>query len=93
MSAMKLEANHIAVMVQMVEQGPLHKEDIEDKLAVETLTREGYLSKIVYAGDDGFIAATYAGQQVYCKKIVGVDVLRLAVQERKKRGVITRCTK
>jgi hypothetical protein len=93
MSAMKLEASHIEVMVQMVEQGPLHKQDVIDRLATDTLIREGYLSKIVYAGDDGFIAATYAGQQLYCKKIVGVDMLRLAVIERRKRGVITQCSK
>jgi hypothetical protein len=93
MSATQLETSHIAIMVKMVEEGPLHKDEVEDKLAVNTLVRDGYLSKIVYAGDDGFIAATYSGQQLYCKKIVGVDVLRLAVQERKRRGVITRCTK
>lgn len=93
MTEMKLEPNHIACMVKLVEQGPLHKDDIEDRLAREELIRVGYLVKIAYGGEGDFIAATYAGQQLYCKKIVGVELLGDAVKTRQKRGAITRCAK
>lgn len=91
MSDLKLEANHIACMVQLVETGPLHKNDIEDRLAKDELIRAGYLVQIAYGGEGDFIASTYAGQQLYCKKIVGVDILAHAVKQRQKMGTLTRC--
>lgn len=93
MSEMKLEANHIECMVKLVEEGPLHRDDIADRIARDELIRAGFLSKIVYTGEDGFIAATYAGQQLYCKKIVGIAILSNAVKERRARGAITKCAK
>lgn len=93
MSEMKLETSHISCMVQLIEEGPLHKDEISDRLARDELLSAGYLSKIVFGGEDGFIAATYAGQQLYCKKIVGVAILRNAVKERQRRGVISKCAK
>jgi hypothetical protein len=91
MSELKLETNHIQCMVKLVEEGPLHKNDIEDRLAKDELIRAGFLTQIAYGGEGDFIAATYAGQQLYCKKIVGVAILENAVKQRKKMGTLTRC--
>jgi hypothetical protein len=93
MSDLKLETNHIQCMVRLVEDGPLHKDDIIDRLAKDELIRAGFLTQIAYGGEGDFIAATYTGQQLYCKKIVGIEVLALAVKERRKRGDIIRCAR
>lgn len=93
MSEMKLEAIHIECMIKLIEEGPLHRDEITDRCARDELIRAGFLTKIVFGGEDGFLAATYTGQQLYCKKIVGVDILRNAVIERRKRGLISQCAR
>jgi hypothetical protein len=93
MSDLKLETSHIQCMVKLVEEGPLHKDDIEDRLAKDELIRAGFLTQIAYGGEGDFIAATFAGQQLYCKKIVGIEILTMAVKERRKLGSVTRCAR
>lgn len=93
MTEMKLEAVHIECMIKLVEEGPLHRGEVADRATRDDLIRAGFLSKIVFGGEDGFVAATYLGQQLYCKKIVGIDILREAVKERRKRGAINKCSR
>jgi hypothetical protein len=85
----EMEMTHAKMLVELVEHGPLHQQDLGDALTREALIRHGLASKIVFDGEQNFIAATYLGSSVYCKKIVGEDHLHLAVQKRRQQGEIT----
>ncbi len=86
----EMEMTHAQMLVQLVEQGPLHKHDLSgDALTREALIRHGLASSIVMDGERNFIAATELGSSVYCKKIVGEDILQNAVQKRRTQGTIT----
>lgn len=86
----ELEMSHVNMLVSLVETGPLHQHDLGDALTREALIRHGLASKIVFDGEQNFIAATYLGSSIYCKKIVGEDVLQHAIEKRKKQGELTR---
>jgi hypothetical protein len=86
----ELEMQHAKMLVALVETGPLHQQELGDALTREALIRHGLASKIVFDGEQNFIAATYLGSSIYCKKIVGEDILQHAIQKRKKQGEVAR---
>lgn len=90
MSDFKLEMTHANMLVRLVETGPLTSQELGDAMTRESLVREGFASKIVFDGEDNFVAATYLGKHIYCKRIVGEDDLASAIRLRKKRGVVER---
>lgn len=85
-----LEMTHAKMLAHLVEQGPLHQHDLGDALTREALIRNGLASSIVFDGEKNFVAATYLGSSVYCKKIVGEDILQDAIKKRRQQGELTR---
>lgn len=86
----QLEIGHARMLCALVETGPLHQADVGDALTREALIRHGLASKIIVDGESNFIAATTLGSSIYCKKIVGEDILQHAIQKRRKQGEVAR---
>jgi hypothetical protein len=47
------------------QHGPLHDGDIPEKTARDVLVKEGFISKVVVKGEQGYNACTYKGHAAY----------------------------
>lgn len=84
-----LEKEHVNLLIQLVESGPIHAADLGEPLQRERLIREGLATKIIVDGERNFIAATELGSGYYCRRVVGADRLEDAIQKRKQQSTTT----
>lgn len=63
--AQRATAAEVEVIRALFERGPLFDGDVPSKQARDELVREGFVSKVVVNGDEGYNACTYSGARLY----------------------------
>ena len=53
------------MIIATFNQGPLYDGDVPSKSARDTLVSDGFISKVIVKGEDGFNACTYKGLRAY----------------------------
>jgi hypothetical protein len=84
----------IDTLIALVERGPLWDGDLPSKSGRTDLIERGFAVRCIFAGEDGYQAATYAGRDAYRALFPGpdgpADTLNEARINRDARRAITR---
>lgn len=70
MATLVTEESELDTLTTLVENGPLWDGFIKNKSAKDILIKKGLATNVVANGSDGYVAAAYAGRDIY-KKIYG----------------------
>ena len=68
-----LTGAEVDTLIALVERGPLWDGDLPSKSGRDSLIKRGLAVKCIFAGEDGYQAATYAGRDAYKARFPGPD--------------------
>lgn len=77
-----ISVTEMEALIALVEDGPLHDGKVTSKVSRDALVANHLASKIIYHGEQGYVAATYKGCRLYCELFGNSDTVKEAKAHR-----------